>query len=77
MATYMDPDSEVIFKEKKEEKEEGTPEDATIRFDFPAAIPPERGMEGRTREGEEHRWVEPKKFSLRLENYNGKVDFKG
>ena len=68
----MDPDSEVILKEKVEEKEikgEGTTEDATIRFDFrvstPATPPPGRGTEARTGDGEEQRWVELKKFSLR------------
>ena len=69
MATHMDPDSEVIFKEKEEEKgikEEGTTEtaaqEATIRFDFwastparPVAAQPERGTEVRAGEGEEHR----------------------
>ena len=42
MATNMDPDSEVFFKEKVEEKEikgEGTTKDATIRFDFQASTP--------------------------------------
>ena len=53
MATNMDPDSEVIFKEKEEEKGikgEGTTEDATIRFDFRAstlAIPAMTQPEGR------------------------------
>ena len=46
IATHMDPDSEVMFKEKKEAKgikEEGTTEtaaqDATIQFDFRASMP--------------------------------------
>ena len=91
MATHMDPDYEVIFKEKEEEKgikEEGTTEttaqDATIRFDFRASTPaipvatqPERETEGRAGEGEEHRRVELRKFSLRSEKFDGKVDFKG
>ena len=87
MATNMDPDSEVIFKEKEEKKgikEEGTTEDATILFEFQAstlAIPvtsqPERGKEGQAGEGEEHRRVELKKFSLRPEKYDRKVNFEG
>ena len=70
----MDPDSEVIFKEKVEEKgikHEGTIEDAMIRFAFrastPAMTPPKRGTEARTGEGEEHERVEMKKFSLQQE----------
>ena len=87
MAANMDPDSEVIFKEKEKEKgikEEGTTEDATIRFDFRASTPaipvasqPGRGTEGRAGEGEEHRRVELKKFSLRPEEFDGKVNFEG
>ena len=50
---------------------EGTPEDATIQFDFrastPATLPLPRESEGRTNAGEDRR-VELKKFSLRLEN---------
>ena len=72
MATNMDMDLEVIFKEKVEEEEikgEGATEDNTIRFDFraltPATPPPGRGTEARTGDGEEHRRVE------------GKVDFEG
>ena len=91
MATHMDPDSEVIFKEKEEEKgikEAGTIEtagqDATIRFDFRASTPaipvapqPERGTEGRAGEGEEHRRVKLRNFSLRPQKFDGKVDFEG
>ena len=78
MATAM-----VDFKEKLEEegvKAETASENATIRFDFrastPATSPPGRGPEARTGEGEE-RQVELKKFSLRPEKYDGKVDFEG
>ena len=39
--------------------------------------PPGRGMEARTGNGEEHRRVEVKKFSLQPEKYDRKVDFEG
>ena len=52
MATSMDADSEVLFKEKREEKgvkAETAVDYATIRFDFrastPATPPPGRGTE--------------------------------
>ena len=84
MATTIDSDSEVHFKEKlKEEgvKAEAASENATIRFDFrastPATLPPGRGPEARIGDGEEKRRVELKKFSLRPEKYDGKVDFEG
>ena len=83
MATAMDSDSEVHFKEKLEEEgvKAGTSsENATIRFDFrastPATSPTGRGPEALTGDGEEQR-VELKKFSLRPEKYDGKVDFEG
>ena len=79
----MDTDSEVHFKEKLEEegvKAETPSENATILFDFRASTPatsaPERGPEARTGDGEERR-VELKKFSLRPDKYDGKVDFEG
>ena len=64
MATSMEADSEVLFKEKREGKgvkTETAVEDATLRFDFrtstPATSPPGRGAEhrgvGRTEEGKE------------------------
>ena len=72
MATSMDADSEVHFKEKREEKgvkAETTIDDATIQFDFRALTPvtpsPGRGTEARGGDGEEQRQVELKKFSLR------------
>ena len=84
MATNKDLDSEVIFKEKVEEKEikgERATKDNTIRFDSrastPAASPPGRGMEARTGDGKKHRRVEVKKFSRRPEKYEWKVDFEG
>ena len=83
MATAMDSDSEVHFKEKLEEegvKAETASENATIRFDFrastPAMSPLGGGPEARTGDGEERR-VELKKFSLHHEKYDGKVDFEG
>ena len=52
IATSMDANSEVLFKEKQEEKgikAETAVDDATIRFDFrastPATPPPGRGTE--------------------------------
>ena len=84
MATSMDADSEVLFKEKREEKgikAETAVDDATIRFDFrastPATPPPGRGTEAQGGDGEEQRRVELKKFSLRTEKYDGKGDFEG
>ena len=80
----MDADSEVLFKEKREEKgvkAETAVDDATIRFDFrastPATPPPGRGAEARGGDGEEQRRVQLKKFSLRPEKYDGKGDFEG
>ena len=80
----MDADSEVLFKEKREEKgvkAETAVGDATLRFDFraltPATPPPGRGAEARGGDGEEQLRVELKKFSLRPEKYDGKGDFKG
>ena len=68
MATSMDADSEVLFKEKREEKgmkAETAVDDATIRFDFrastPATPPPGRGTEAQGGDGEEQRRVELKK----------------
>ena len=62
MATSMDADSEVHFKEKREEKgvkAETTVDDATIRFDFRALTPatpsPGRGTEDQGGDGEEQR----------------------
>ena len=79
----MDSDSEVHFKEKLEEEgvqAETASEKATIRFDFrastPAKSPPGRGQEAWTGDGEEQR-VELKKFILRPEKYDGKIDFEG
>ena len=84
MATSMDADSEVLFKEKREEKgvkAETAVDNATIRFDFrastPAKPPPERGTEARGGDGEEQHRVELKKFSLRPEKYDWKGDFEG
>ena len=81
MATNMDTDSEVIFKENPEEKgmkTEGASEDATIRFDFkvstPAPSPKGRGTEARAGDGEGPQRIELK-FSLRPEKYDGKGDF--
>ena len=77
MATTMDSDSEVHFKEKGV-KAEAASENATIRFDFwattPATWPPGRGTEARAGDGQE-RLVELKKFSIRSEKYDGIVDF--
>ena len=60
MATNKDPDSEVIFREKAEEK---------------GIIAQGLGTEAQTGNGEEHRWVELKKFSLWLEKYDRKGYF--
>ena len=84
MATSMDADSAVLFKEKKEEKgvkAETAVDDATLRFNFrastPAMPPPGRGAEPQGEDGEEQRRVDLKKFSLRPEKYDGKGDFEG
>ena len=84
MATSMEADSEVLFKEKREGKgvkTETAVDDATLQFDFrastPATSPPGRGAEHRGGDGEEHRRIELKKFSLRPEKYDGKGDFEG
>ena len=78
MATSMEADSEVLFKEKREGKGVKT---ETLRFDFrastPATSPPGRGAEHRGGDGEEQRRIELKKFSLRPEKYDGKGDFEG
>ena len=78
MATSMDADSEVLFKEKREEKgvkAETTVDDATLRFDFRASTPAMpalgRGAWPRVGDGEEQRRVELNKFSLRPEKYDG------
>ena len=84
MATSMEGNSEVLFKEKREGngvKTETAVDDATLQFDFrastPATSPPGRGAEHRGWDGEEHRRIELKKFSLRPEKYDGKGDFEG
>ena len=84
MATSMNADSEVLFKEKREEQgvnAETAVDDATIRFDFrastPATPPLGRGAEARGGDGEEQRQLELKKFSLRPEKYDGKGNFEG
>ena len=84
MATTMDSDSEVHLKEKLEEegvKAEAASENATIRFDFPASTPATspsgRGPKAWVGVGEEQRRVELKKFRLRPEKYDRKVDFEG
>ena len=80
----MDAESQVLFKEKREEKGVKTEiavDDATIRFDLrastPATPPPGQGAEARGGDGEEQRRVELKKFSLRPEKYEGKGNFEG
>ena len=78
----MEADSEVLFKEKREEKGvKGAVDDATLWFDFrastPATLPPELGAEPRGGDGEEQLRVELKKFSLRPEKYDGKGNFEG
>ena len=59
---------------------EGTPADATIRFDFRASTLatslPGRGAEGWMNMSDERR-VKLKTFSLRPEKYAGKGDFEG
>ena len=84
MATSMEADSEVVFKEKREGKgvkTETAVDDATLRFGFrastPATSPPGRGTEHRGGEGEDQRRIKLKKFSLRPEKYDGKGDFEG
>ena len=84
MATSMEADSEVHFKEKREGKgvkTETAVDDATLQFEFrastPAASPSGRGAEHRGWDGEKPRRIELKKFSLRPEKYDGKVDFEG
>ena len=84
MATCMEADSEVLFKEKREGKgvkTETAVDDATLRFDFrastPATSPPGRGAEHRGGDREDQRRIELKKFSLRPEKYDGKGDFEG
>ena len=84
MATSMEADSEVLFKEKREwkgVKTETAVDDATLRFDFRASTPatstPGRGVEHRGGDGEEQQRIELKNFSLRPEKYNGKGDFEG
>ena len=84
MATSMEADSEVLFKEKREGKgvkTETAVDDATLRSDFRASTatksPPGRGKEHRGGDGEDQRRIELKKFSLRPEKYDGKGDFEG
>ena len=84
MATSMEADSEVHFKERQEGKgvkTETAGDDATLQFEFrastPAASPSGRGAEHRGGDAEEPRRIELKKFSLRPEKYDGKVDFEG
>ena len=84
MATSMEADSEVLFKEKQGGqgvKAETAMDEATLRFDFrastPATSPLGRGAEHRGADGEEQRRIELKKFRLRPEKYDGKGDFEG
>ena len=84
MATSMEADSEVHFKERQEGKgvkTETAVDDATLQFEFrastPAASPSGQGAEHRGGDAEEPRRIELKKFSLRPEKYDGKVDFEG
>ena len=84
MATSMEADSEVHFKERQEGKgvkTETAVDNATLQFEFrastPAASPSGRGAEHRGGDAEEPRRIELKKFSLRPEKYDGKVDFEG
>ena len=62
-------------------KTETAVDDATFQFEFrastPAASPSGRGAEHRGGDAEEPRRIELKKFSLRPEKYDGKVDFEG
>ena len=80
----MDADSEVLFKEKREEKgvkAETAVDDATLRFDFRASTlatpPPGRGAGARGGDGKEQQRVKLKKFSLRPEKYDGNGGFEG
>ena len=79
MATSMEADSEVLFKEKREGK--GVKAETAVDVDFRASTsatsPPGRGAEHRGGDGEEQRRIELKKFSLRPEKYDGKGDFEG
>ena len=84
MATSMEADSEVHFKVRQEGKgvkTETAVDNATLEFEFrastPAASPSRRGAEHRGGDAEEPRRIELKKFSLRPEKYDGKVDFEG
>ena len=84
MATSMEADSKVLFKEKREGKgvKAETPvDDATLRFDFRASTsatsPPGQGAEHRGGDAKEQRRIKLKKFSLRSEKYDRKGDFKG
>ena len=84
MATSMEADSEVLFREKREGKgvkAETAVDGATIRFDFrastPATSPPGRGAEHPGGDGEEQPRIKLKKFSLRPKKYDGKGDFEG
>ena len=69
----MDANSEVLFKEKREEK--GIK--FVIRASTPAMPPPGRGTKVRGGNGEEQRRVELKKFSLRPKKYDGKGNLLG
>ena len=84
----MDPDPEVIFKEKIHEKViklEGGADDVIIPFDFSASTPATPatggGTEGRSVEDRTEdtirSGVELIKFSLQLGKFDGKGDFKG
>ena len=84
MATSMEADSEVHFKEKREGKgvkTETAVDDATLQFEFrastPAASPPGRGEEHRGEDDKEHRRIELKKFSLRLRSTTAKATSRG
>ena len=84
IATTMEADSEVLFKEKTGGKgcEDG---DSCGRRHPPVRlqginashVAPGQGAEHRGGDGEEHRRIELKKFSLRPEKYDGKGDFEG
>ena len=84
MATSMEADFEVLFKEKREGKgvkTETALDNATLRFDFrastPATLSPGQGAEHRGGYGEEQRRIELKKFSLRPQKYDMKGDLEG
>ena len=80
MATSMEADSEILFKEKwegKGVKVETAVDDATLRFDFRATSPLGWEAEHQGGDSEEQRRIELKKFSLRPEKYDGKGDFEG